>query len=191
MAFEIEIKAHVMDDEVDSILEILKSLKDSEYLGEIHKDDIYWGKNVQDKPLFRTRIEDSDEGRRILFTSKPSKEKINGTEINVENEFETQINQKEAVFEFVKGLGLVICRRKFKSGYHFNIRIDDLEFHCELLNVRYLGWFIETEITLEIDEKEKVERCIYRLLEIVNVPKDRIEPTGYNKMLTACGHEKG
>lgn len=190
MSLELEIKFHVEESEVNEILEKLKRFPNSSYLGEIHKDDVYWAKQENDLPLFRTRYEKSVEGEKVLFTSKPSRTKNIGTEVNVENEFLAPSSQWENIHNFLKGLDLVICRRKFKDGYHFIIN-DKFHLHCELLNVKFLGWFLEIEITDQEIYTQEAENTILSVFDFVGLSRDRIETTGYNKMLTACGHEKG
>ena len=194
MGCEIELKAHVNDNHVDSLISSLKNLNDSYYLGEIGKYDIYWSHSEDGEPLFRTRLEDSSEGQRVLFTQKPLKSKDYCTEYNVENEFVSSGAEWDNVQKFMKGLNLKICRIKIKEGHHFKIDLNGFEMHCEVLKVKYLGWFIETEICgddIDLMDKEGAEKALYFLLGLVNIPIDAVEPKGYNKMLKEVGHERG
>lgn len=191
MGLEIEIKARVLDEEVNSILNLLKTLKCSNYIGKIKKSDVYWSKSIEDKPILRTRVEEDEKTKNLYLTSKPNKTKINGTEINTENEFQVSLDQKEKVEEFISGLGLVICRLKSKEGYQFLIEENGIQLHAELLNVKFLGWFLEIEMTDETVSESEAENAILKVFDEVNLSRDRIEPTGYYKLLKACGHSLG
>ncbi len=194
MSCEIELKAHLKEEEIESVISILKGMPTCKDLGPVDKYDVYWSTSEDNAPLFRTRLEHNNEGARILFTQKPMKSKDFCTEYNIENEFEVSASEWDKVQYFYKSAGLKICRIKCKTGYHFMLNCNGFDMHCEILNVKYLGWFIETEIcgeNLDSMDKEGAEKALYYLLGVVNVPFDAVEPKGYNKMLKACGHDKG
>ncbi len=194
MGFEIEIKAHVPPERVASIRDFLSSYPGSQNLGTIDKCDIYWANSENDPPRFRTRLEKSDEGSVVVFTSKPLKKKDYLTEYNVENEFTSPSDQWDRVLEFVKGLGLAVCRRKWKKGYNFMVPCNGFSIHAELLEVRFLGWFLEMEICSETEEeidKSEAEKALFAVLDASGLERSLVEKTGYNKMLVAAGHERG
>lgn len=194
MSCEIELKAHIADCDVDNLVQQIKKLEKCKYLGKVDKYDIYWSDTEDGEPKFRTRLEHSSDGERVLFTQKPLKSKDYCTEYNVENEFETDVSQWQKILEFLDCAGLKKCRIKEKNGYHFIIELDNFEMHCEVLNVKYLGWFIETEIcgnNLEQMDTAGAEKALYHLLDILKVDLSAVEPKGYNKLLRAVGHEKG
>ncbi len=194
MGFEIEIKAHVPPERVESIREFLSSYPGSEDLGTIDKCDIYWADNEDDPPRFRTRLEKTDKGSLVLFTSKPLKKKDYLTEYNVENEFTSPADQWDRVLEFATGLGLKICRKKWKNGYNYMLCCNGLSIHAELLDVRFLGWFLEMEICSEREEeidKSAAEEALFAVLDASGLERSLVEKTGYNKMLVAAGHERG
>lgn len=194
MSFEIEIKAHINEDDVDNIVSKLKSLENCKYLGEIDKKDIYWSVKDSDSPIFRTRLEIDNDVSSILITSKPLKKKDYSVEYNVENEFVLNADQWDRVIDFCNGLNLVIIRKKYKKGFHFSLLFKDFTIHCEVLNVKYLGWFIESEIVTENEDsidKDKAESTLFELLKVLNISQDSVEPKGYNKLLKEVGHEQG
>ncbi len=194
MGFEIEIKAHVPPERVESIREFLSSYPGSEDQGTIDKCDIYWADNEDDPPRFRTRLEKTDKGAAVLFTAKPLKKKDYLTEYNVENEFTADCDQWENVLEFVSGLGMKVCRRKWKKGYAWFADQDGFRIHAELLEVKYLGWFLEMEICSKHEEdidKTAAEVALFKLLDQAGVSRSAVEPIGYNKLLVAAGHERG
>lgn len=194
MGCEIELKAHLNEENIESVINLIKQIPSCKDLGPIDKYDVYWSHSEEGEPLFRTRLEQNYDGARVLFTQKPMKSKDYCTEYNVENEFEVSASEWDKIQTFCKCSGLQICRIKCKAGYHFTFECNGFEMHCEILNVKYLGWFIETEICgedLDSMDKEGAEKALYYLLGVVNVPFDAVEPRGYNKMLKACGHERG
>lgn len=193
MGCEIELKAHLSEDNVNEVISLLKKVDSFKDLGPIDKYDVYWSNTEDGEPLFRTRLEHNNEGARVIFTQKPMKSKDFCTEYNVENEFEVSASEWDKILNFYKCAGLKICRKKYKTGFHFFLNCNGFDMHCEILNVRYLGWFIETEICgedLDSMDKEGAEKALYYLLGIINIPFDAVEPKGYNKMLKECGHER-
>ncbi len=195
MSIETEIKAHVNDDILEDVKAKLCNLTFCETLGEISKFDVYWALTEDGDPMFRTRKELDSGKPRVLFTAKPHKEKNSrGTENNEELEFETPYNQWDSILTFLSGIGFQVCRLKWKKGWHYNIEHNGFHIHAELLNVKYLGWFLEMEICSNkednLDVKEE-DRALRDILSFVGISEDCVEGTGYNKMLKAIGHDKG
>ena len=195
MTYEIELKAHVKADDVDRVRKALLDVPTSEYHGINSKFDIYWSKTDDGEPLFRTRREITSDGPHVLFTAKPAKSKDRlGIEENKELEYVSPDNQWDDILQFYSGIGLQVCRLKWKKGFDYTFTIDGFRIHAELLDVRYLGWFIEMEIcleTLEGVDKAAADGALRKALALVGVSEDALEPTGYNKMLKAVGHDKG
>ena len=194
MGFEVEIKAHVSEDNVPLIRSFFDNNKEASFCGCTDKQDVYWAKNETDPPMFRTRLEKTDNGAEVLFTSKPLKKKDYLTEYNVENEFSAGSDQWEDVLHFVSGLGLKVCRRKWKKGYGWFVDVDGFRIHAELLEVRFLGWFLEMEICSKNEDdidKAAAEKALFKLLKKAGVSEKNVEPVGYNKLLVAAGHERG
>lgn len=195
MSIETEIKAHVDENMVENVKSKLLSIPSCVDHGNISKFDIYWSTSDDGDPIFRTRKE-LDNGRvRVLFTAKPHKKKsARGTENNEEFEFEASGNQWDRILEFANGTGYKVCRVKWKKGWHCTLMHNGFEVHAELLEVKYLGWFLEMEICSEEsndDALEAEDRALREILSFVGLNEDSVESLGYNKMLRAIGHEKG
>ncbi len=195
MAYEIELKAHVKAEELERVKSALMGIPGSEYHGQNTKFDIYWSTTDDGEPVFRTRRELTEDGPNVLFTAKPVKKKdMDGTEENEELEYSVPDAQWDDILQFYSGIGLQICRLKWKKGFDYRFALDGFNIHAELLNVRFLGWFIEMEIcldTLEGVDREAAYAALHNALAITGVPESEIEPIGYNKLLKAIGHEKG
>lgn len=194
MSYEIELKAHVVPEDVGRVRECLLSAG-AEYIGPTDKFDIYWAKTPDGEPVFRTRRQLTVHGPEILFTAKPSKSKSEkGTEENQELEFFTPDKQWDNVLSFCSGIGLQVCRLKWKKGHEYNVVVDGFIIHAELLDVRYLGWFLELEICVDdiasVDAKA-ADGALRKLLSIAGISEDAVEGRGYNKMLREVGKEKG
>ena len=124
MGYEIELKAHVKDEQLDSVKSAISSLPDVRQLGPINKFDMYWSRTEDGDPLFRTRREATAEGSHVLFTAKPNKTRTSdGTEENQELEFIAPDSQWDSILTFCSGLGLEVCRLKWKKGFHYHIKI--------------------------------------------------------------------
>lgn len=195
MGYEIELKAHVREDQLDSVKSAISGLPSTMSLGPINKFDMYWSQTEDGDPLFRTRREATSDGSRVLFTTKPNKTRTaDGTEENQELEFSAPDSQWDNILTFCSGLGLQVCRLKWKKGSHYHVFFEDHDIHVELLDVKYLGWFIEMEIcppSLEGFDVENAHGVLRDLLEAVGISEDAIECVGYNKLLKAIGHDKG
>jgi adenylate cyclase class IV len=194
MSYEIELKAHVVPEDVGRVKDCLLSAG-AEYIGPTDKFDIYWAKSPDGEPVFRTRRQLTSHGPEVLFTAKPSKTKSEkGTEENQELEFCTPDKQWDNVLTFCSGIGLQVCRLKWKKGFEYYVDVDGFTIHAELLDVRYLGWFLELEIC--VDDIASVDAgaadgALRKLLAIAGIPEDAVEGRGYNKLLRDVGKEKG
>ncbi|MCF0237898.1 MAG: CYTH domain-containing protein [Sphaerochaetaceae bacterium] len=197
MAYEIELKAWVEDENVEEVKAILSKISCSEVcLEEVHKDDIYWALSEDnDDSLFRTRLEKIGDKEEILFTRKPSKSKDEtGIEFNEEVEYCVSANQWENVLKFIPAMGYEIVKHKWKDGWHCYINKNSFDIHVELLKVKFLGWFLEMEIcpsTLEGFDSLSANNTLKEILRICNISLSSVEPRGYNRMLTAIGKDKG
>ena len=195
MSFETELKAHVQEDMVENVKSKLKAYPSCHVHGDISKFDVYWSDSEDGDPLFRTRKETCNGKTDVLFTAKPSKTKTkDGTEKNIELEFQAQGDQWERVLDFVRGVGCKVCRIKWKEGWHCTLEHNGFEIHAELLKVKYLGWFLEMEICTETDKDLDfvgADKALRELLAYVGIDQSAVEPLGYNKMLKAIGHAKG
>ena len=195
MGYEIELKAHVREDQLDAVKSAISALPEVRSFGPINKFDMYWSQTEDGDPLFRTRREATAEGSHVLFTAKPNKTRTpDGTEENQELEFTAPDSQWDNILTFCSGLGLQVCRLKWKKGSHYHVLFDGYDIHVELLDVKYLDWFIEMEIcppSLEGFDIENAHRVLRRLLSELGISEDAIEHVGYNKLLKAIGHDKG
>lgn len=195
MSIETEIKAHVDESMVDSVRSKLLSMQSCMDHGNISKFDIYWAASDDGDPIFRTRKELNNGKVRVLFTAKPHKTKsASGTENNEEFEFEAPGSQWDRILEFANGTGYKVCRVKWKKGWHCTLVHNGFEVHAELLEVKYLGWFLEMEICSEDSNDEDLEaedKALREILSFVGLDEGAVESLGYNRMLKAIGHEKG
>ncbi len=193
MSFETEIKAHVPEGMVDSIKIKLLSLPSCVDHNDISKFDIYWSESEDGDPVFRTRKETCNGKTNVLFTAKPSKTKTSdGLEKNIELEFQAKGEEWEHILQFVRGIGRKVCRVKWKKGWHCSFEHNGFNIHAELLNVRYLGWFLEMEICTEEEiDFASADNALHEMLTFVGLDSSAVEPLGYNKMLRALGRSKG
>lgn len=195
MAYEIELKAHVNENQLDDVRSAISALPKVRSLGSINKFDMYWSQTEDGDPLFRTRREASADGSHVLFTAKPNKTRTaDGTEENQELEFTAPDSQWDNILTFCSGLGLQVCRLKWKKGSHYHAVFEGYDIHIELLNVKYLDWFVEMEIcppSLEDFDVDNAHKVLRDLLSTIGISENAIEHVGYNKLLKAIGHDKG
>lgn len=195
MAYEIELKAHVNENDLDRVTGSILGIPGVKVLGSTSKFDIYWSQTEEGDPVFRTRREMNADGPMVRFTAKPSKSKTErGTEENQELEFCAPDSQWDRVLSFCSGLGLQVCRLKWKKGTGYMVNIDGFPIHAELLDVRFLGWFFEMEIcpeSLEGFDFDAADCALRKLLSMVGIPEEDVEIRGYNRILKSIGKDKG
>jgi adenylate cyclase class IV len=135
------------------------------------------------------------DGPLVLFTAKPSKIKTEkGTEENQEFEFVAPDGEWDRILTFCSGMGLQVCRLKWKKGSGYMISCDGFPIHAELLDVKYLGWFLEMEIcpeSLEGFDMQAADRALRKVLSQMGIDESQVEGRGYNRMLRLIGREKG
>ena len=71
---------------------------------------------------------------------------------------------------------------------------DGFDIHIELLDIRFLGWYLEMEIcpeSLENFDFEAADRTLRKVLSLTGISEDAVEARGYNKMLREIGKERG
>ena len=193
MAIEIELKAHVKDNEA---LKLLLSDK-AQYLCSFEKQDTYYfpveNPNIP-KSGVRLRSEsstfpDGTEKKAVYVTYK-TKEVRDGIEINDEKEFEVYSSQNSTIKvfnEFLKMMGLKPGYSKRKRGWAFSRE----EINAELLEVEKLGWFLEMEIVvndIDVSEESNViieekRKKLLGFLSELGIEKDAIESRYYSEML--------
>ncbi|MFA7109863.1 MAG: hypothetical protein WC162_12035, partial [Sphaerochaetaceae bacterium] len=88
MSLEVEMKAHVREDQLEEIKKRLTQIAD--FIGTVEKHDIYWATELDSELLFRTRLQILGDKKEVLFTRKPVKV-LEETEINEEIEFRSNV----------------------------------------------------------------------------------------------------
>ena len=137
----------------------------------------------------------TEDGPDVLFTAKPSKTKTDrGTEENQELEFSCPDSQWDRILTFCSGIGLQVCRLKWKKGTGYQIKLDGFDIHIELLEIRFLGWYLEMEIcpeSLDGFDFEAADKTLRKVLSMTGISEECVEARGYNKMLRELGKDKG
>jgi adenylate cyclase class 2 len=189
MSVEIEVKART--DDPEAIRSALSRF--AEFQGEFIKNDVYWFCPPSSSPPkadgipvsgVRVRQEKFTDNRgtvreAVIVTYK-TKEVRDGIEINQEREF--HISDKEVFEELLNHMGLIQGYSKKKSGFAWNYQ----GITAELVQVEKLGWFAELEILADDDTETTVKSARKRLLDLlgrINISEDKIEPRYYSEML--------
>ena len=205
MVKEIELKAHVRDSEA---LKNALSGK-AEYSCAFEKQDVYWFRQESFAfPLVKLRIRrekrsfaDGTEKALCLVTYK-AKEVNDGVEMNDELEF--AVDPAEAFEEFLKMAGQKPGAVKKKRGWDFTktvssapelvaAKLAGAELCAELVEVDNLGWFIELEICVNVDDAgdkseetfKKVEETLLAFLDDLGIERQAIERRYYLEMLSS------
>lgn len=179
MSYEVEIKAKV-DDKLSLVDELNKRFGP---FTKVEKKDTYY--NFKTDEDFVTRCRIRVQGEDLIITTKQKNIK-DGFECNKEIEFIHPKKDLETIDEFFKNLGLKILREKEKSGYEW----QSGDMHIELLDVKHLGFFLETEIISDTNDEKEVDLLNKKLLsfyESLGIDKEMIEKRAYNQMLKELG----
>ena len=181
MATEIELKAHVQDNEA-----LRRRLHEkADYLGAFEKEDTYWfGSSGLPGSGLRVRREKRNlpDGtvKEAVFATYKVKEVRDGIEINDEREFE--VNPPQSFEDFLKEMRLKPGFSKRKRGWAF---LKD-GICAELAEVDGLGWFVELEILVDNIQAETVAAARKRLLDFLfelGIGQEAIESRFYSEML--------
>ena len=188
MVTEIELKAHVGDSEA---LKKILSLK-AELKGAFEKSDVYWfgpetsAFQVTKIRVRREKLSFADgTGKSLCLVTYKAKEESNGIETNEELEFE--VNPAEEFEEFLKKAGLKPGPGKRKHGWVFRKN----EITAELVEVDSLGWFIETEILVDAEDKSEetlaeAKKAILAFHDSLGIEREAIEGRFYLDMLSSA-----
>jgi len=182
MSLEVEMKAHVRENQLEEIKNRLTQIAD--YIGTVEKHDIYWAKDIESELLFRTRYQILGDKKEVLFTRKPVKSLLE-TEINEEIEFSSDSKSWEDIQLFFKSLGYEIGLKKVKEGWEYLAEENGIEIHIELMKVNDLGYFFEAESTFKERNESYIKLCqkaLFDLFEKLGLTQS-IERKTYHKMI--------
>ncbi len=184
---EIELKVHVQNKQ--KLIQKLNQI--ASYKGTVSKEDVYYKKKKTSENSseisIRLRTETFPENKKpanFLLTYKQKERKISkdGISFEVNDEKECKMSSFEPLEAFFKDAGFEIYVKKHKEVKVWTLNGATLE----LCNVEALGDFLEIEIlTPKSDEKSLIEsyKTIENLLELLEIPKDKIETRYYSQML--------
>lgn len=189
--YEIELKAHVAD--ADAVLKALHAF--ARPAGVTQKRDTYYRLYFQTGGQYLTcRIreevfegEDGTESKNVLFTYKrKALVKDGGNAIEVNDEKECRMDNKDALEAMLLDAGFVVSHKKQKHSQGFVCKTDCGTAHIELCNVPPLGNFLEVEIMSSAHDKETVHRAneaIKGIFKQCGIGEEAIEERYYTQML--------
>jgi len=180
--FEVETKIPIDKKEVKKIRRKIKEI--SNFSKKEKKSDFYFGIEKPNYPrkAFRIRY----NGKKYIVNFKKWKKKYWNKGIVVKEEFEFELNHKEEFLILMEDLGFVRWMRKLKLGESYNHK-KDKRIIIELNYVKHLGYFIEIEYLAKKGEIKKAIKKIISTLSELEIPKEKIDNTGYTKMLWKKG----
>lgn len=151
--FEIEAKVWIKDQKQWNDL-LKKVAEENPFKGEETKEDLYFCKQGQQKPLFRLRTYNN---KKWEVTIK-DKEIIKGIEQSKEESF--SIDNKDTFLSFTKQLGFDVLLQKTKHSLLYSQ--NDLTI--ELNTIKNLGNFLEIEVICNDKSQiksaqQKIESC--------------------------------
>ena len=196
MATEIELKAWVSDP--PGLRAKLANL--AAFRGTFEKNDIFFIRPGSDlpnpgpqnppaiagNPCYGVRIRQETftglDGiaKQVILVTQKSKVIQNGIEVNDEREFE--VSSSPVFEEFLTFLGFIERIRKRKKGSSY----ENDGMTVELTEVEGLGWFIELEILMPVNDEQKIEHEKEKLLcflDRLEIPRESIESRSYTSML--------
>ena len=182
MSLEVEMKAHVREDQLEEIKKRLTQIAD--FIGTVEKHDIYWATELDSELLFRTRLQILGDKKEVLFTRKPVKV-LEETEINEEIEFRSNVEDWDEIQKFYLSLGYVVGLKKIKEGWEYLSEVNGIEIHIELMKVNNLGYFFEAEIIFKQRNDSYIKLCqkaLFDLFEKLGLTQS-IERKTYHKMI--------
>jgi predicted adenylyl cyclase CyaB len=185
MPVEIEWKVRLSDEEVASMRQNIAVLFQDATVGEVRKDDTYYGRTCGGEALFRIR------GKRdsLVITRKVKELREDGIEVNQEIELELPLVQAQSADAFFTSLGYVPVVTKRKRGSAWTVS----GLTIELIHVEQLGWFVEVEALVPSDAGEaRKSDAIARLAAVrtqLGLDGHPLESRYYIEMLQDIGNK--
>lgn len=187
---EIELKARIFNK--DELIEKLNRL--AKFENKILKDDVYYSNGEKNKNQIRFRKEIINNIEKNYITYKHKKiTTINNVSIEVNQEDESEIENPEVLERFLNDAGFSISLKKRKEvlAWKYFLNQDEKKYGIEfitleLCNIHPLGDFLEMEILLENEEKEKTDYCYFlleKMLLKLKIPLSNIEKKYYSELL--------
>ena len=177
---EVETKVALNKEEVPELRKRILKIAKLEKIG-VRGDD-YFAIKERDYPKKAFRIRNKGEVHEINF--KRWLTNLWSKDIVVKEEFEFEIETKNlnSFIALMKDLGFVEWMKKIKHSesyrYSKNKKVD-----IEINKVKHLGYFMEIEYLCPRNEMEKAKKTIRQILKDLNISTDKIDNTGYTKML--------
>jgi adenylate cyclase class 2 len=162
-----EIEAKVRVTEPTILHETLQSIG-AQFIREYTKSDRYWRLTLPDTTFLDIRIRQDDNQTCMTFKDRTSV----GTHQGIENstEYETQVSKSSVIETLLIRLQAQPLITKIKKGFAWRYKNALLE----LSEVESLGWFLEIEYLLEIDEQARDSKPDEGSLSIENQAHDSI-----------------
>jgi predicted adenylyl cyclase CyaB len=177
---EVETKVVLNKEEVPGLRE--KILKIAKFEKKGTKGDDYFAIKEKDYPRKAFRIRNKGEVHEINF--KKWLTNLWSKDIVVKEEFEFEIESKNlhSFIALMKDLNFIEWVKKIKHSESYRYLAND-KVDIELNNVKHLGWFMEIEYLCPKRELGKAKKTIRKILKDLGVSTDKIDNTGYTKML--------
>lgn len=169
MAFEVEIKARIKDEQQ------MRSLfkKRFQYVGTQTKHDQYYKRHNSEDCVTRLRV--SEVGAFATIKSHGMKA---GVAVNKEIEF--SVSDAAAFAEFLQELGMHPCANKIKYVELYT----DGDLNYELVRVDPLGWFVEIEKIVRSElETESARLHVSQALFRLGIEPEQVETASYRDLL--------
>ena len=178
---EIETKVKIDDSEVKKIRDKIKKI--SVFVKSGVKGDDYFAIRRKGYPKKAFRIRAMNGNYEINF--KKWLKKYWTKDIVVKEEFEFELASKEQLEDMIalfKDLGFVEWVKKIKRNETYSYK-KDKRASIEINHVKHLGYFMEIEYLAKKNEVEKARGAIRKILKELEISKEKINNTGYTKML--------
>lgn len=196
---EIELKAHVHDRE--AVLGRLRSF--ASYEKTVSKDDQYYSLLKEGAPgghiSARVRVEKrrsqdgkiAEEKTYLTYKKKERRAASGGVSLEVNQEYESEIQNPTCVQELLKDAGFVPSLKKHKDSVGFYADTPCGRAHLELCAVQPLGDFLEMEFVTQGDADEEEISAKKKELEALVVRSglalEDIEEKYYSELLAENG----
>lgn len=181
---EVETKVVLDDSEVSELRQRIRKI--AKFVKKGKKVDDYFARRRKIKkcyPKKAFRIRATKDCFEVNF--KKWVTKLWTKDIVVKQEFEFELrgkNQVQDLLALFKDLGFREWVRKTKWNETYSY-INDPKLSIEINKVKNLGYFMEVEYLCKKDELKKARKLIREVLEILKISPEKIDNTGYTKML--------
>ena len=177
---EVETKVCLNKEELPELRKRILKIAKLEKVGT--KGDDYFAIKEKDYPKKAFRIRNKGEVHEVNFKKWLTKYWTKEIVVKEEFEFEIQTKNLNSFISLMKDLGFMEWMKKIKHSESYRYLAND-KVDIEINKVKHLGYFMEIEYLCPKRKLRRARKTILKILKDLEINLNKIDNTGYTKML--------